>query len=392
MSKLVPGLAQFSYLGTVTGPVRSGSLGDTALGSGLALRKTGASDHKLYFISRLSPAAPKVIECDVPASFTGALTNCHTVGSLPCQYNMGWGLHWDCFDQKLYQNCHNDYDSAPTTPHTLSRGSFVNGQLVSDGSWRFDNYNAKLTDGGITEIPAWFQSTYGVGRLAIGFGMYRSVVATGPASMGIALAAFTPPTTGSTAAIPVTKLVGYPYSTHGPINYPGNFQERMHRSTDYVDDIGGDSGYGRIPTTVGYTTWADWGYQCGTWIDTPNYSGLVCIVMRNTGRVWYTNTVMAEGWRYDLVVYSADDLGAVALGANPSSIQPAVDVPLVLSGLTLPVNGQHASPYHDVTGVDFNPITRVFTFGVRFGSGTDAGSYKTTYPMFRFLDTPNGCS
>jgi hypothetical protein len=34
----------------------------------------------------------------------------------------------------------------------------------------------------------------------------------------------------------------------------------------------------------------------------------------------------------------------------------------------------------------------VFTFGVRFGSGTDAASFKTNYYMFRFLDTPTGCS
>jgi hypothetical protein len=393
MSKLVPGIAQFSYLGTVTGPAQGGTLGTPSLGNGLALRKTGAADHKLYFVTNLLPNAPQVVECDVPSSFTGTLTNCHTVGSLTCQFKMPWGLHWDCFDQKLYQTCHNNYDGTPTTSKTLSRGSFVNGQLVSEGNWLFQSYNAKLTDGGVTEIPAWFQSTYSVPRLAVGYGMYRSLVATGPASMGIALAAFAPPTTGSTTAIPVTQLVGYPYSTHGPVNFPLSYQERMHRPTDYVNDIGADSGYPRIPGATGYTTWADWGYQCGTWIDTPNFSGLVCIVMRNTGRVWYTNTVNAAGWRYDLVVYSADDLGAVALGANPSSIQPSVDVPFVVSGCTLPTNGQHAdSPPHDVTGVDFNPITRVFTFGVRFGVGTSASTYRTTYQMFRFLDTPNGCS
>jgi hypothetical protein len=389
MSKPVPTLNDLTYLGTLTGPTRGPVLGDAALGSGLALRNTG-SGLKLYFCSRLNQATPQVIEADVPLSYSGALTGSHPIGALPCQFKMAWGLRWDPYSSTLYQTCHNNYDGSPVIQPTLSRGRIVSGALVSEGQWRFASRSSKMTDGGVTHVPSWFQSTYSVPRMAVGFGMYRSVVATGPASMGLALAAFDPPATGSTSDIAVTPLLSYPYSTHGPVNTPVGYQERMHRDTNYVNDVGGDQGYPKNPTTTGYTTWADWGYQCAVWIDTPDFSGFAAIVQRNTGRVWYTNTVNAMGWRYDFVVYSADDLGAVANGANPSSIQPVVDVPITWPGM--PTNGQHAdSPPHDITGVDFDPITGIFTFGVRFGAGTDAASYKTTYPVF-LLSSTSGCS
>jgi hypothetical protein len=271
--------------------------------------------------------------------------------------------------------------TAPSTNEaTLSAGHFDNGKLVSDGQWAFDKTRPdKSVEGCVVFLPDWFvlahPSLTGK-RLGAGCGGYRSVVAIGPAFMGAALAAFAPPVSGP---IPSVPLVGYPFAN-------SILAGRMHRDTNYINDFGGDSAFPRIPSLIGYTTWADWCAQCGTWIDTPGLSGFVMLWQRGIGRVWYTNTINASGWEYDLVVYSPEDLGKVADGAPQSSIQPVLDVPFAMPGIPQPNAGGHDNPPHVITGIAFEPVTRTLVIGVKGGFGIDASTMATAYLFYRVVD------
>jgi hypothetical protein len=330
-----------------------------------------------------------VIEADVPESLFGPVLNAHVVGALPCQWKKIWGLFWDPIDGKLYQTCHNDYDGNPSIDATLSRGRFEDGQLVSEGQWAFAGRPDKMTEGGVTALPAWFVAEHPAlqgARLAAGFGGYRSMVAVGPASMGAALTAFGPPGSGARDAVANVPLVGYPFTNVGDVLRVGGFVERMHRTADYINDFGGDETYPIQPVAVGYTTWADWCQQCGTWVDAPGVSGLLMIWQRGIGRLWYTNTINAEAWRYDLVVYAPEDLGKVADGADETSIQPIVDVPFPMPGIAQPDAGGRDNPPHVVTGVAFEPNSRLLFIGVKAQFSRDPAEMATAILVFRVID------
>jgi hypothetical protein len=378
--KATPTAAALQYVGTLKAPVRSQVFGDVQLGNGLAVRATAAG-LKVYIGAKSPAHVQQVIEADVPSSLSGALGAPHVVGALPCQWSMLWSLSWDERGQRLYQTCHNDYDGVPANEATLSAGHFENGTLVPDGQWAFAKTRPdKMVEGCVVTLSDSFVAAHRAlagKRLAAGCGGYRSKVDVGPPSMGAALAAFAPPSgAGPIASVP---LVGYPFTNT-------RLAERMHRDLDYINDFGGDSAYPRVPTKVGYTGWVDWCAQCGTWIDTPGLSGFLMIWQRGTGRIWYTNTLNATAWRYDLVIYSADDLGKVADGAPQSSIQPAVDVPFTMPGIAQPDAGGADHPRHVVTGVMFEPTSRLLFIGVKGQFSKDPAQMATAILVYRVVD------
>jgi hypothetical protein len=359
---VVPTPDHLQYLGTVQGP-RRGSLGDPELGQGLALRPL-PDGGLIAYLGESNPGST-ILQGVVPASFTGLIA-LRRAGTLPCQYGFPNGLFWDAADQALYLTCHNAYDATSTIDPTLSRGRFTpDGTLVSDGQWAFANRSDKMTDGGVCLLPD--------GTLGIGFGMYRSVVATGPASMGLALARCLRPTVGVSPT--VTPLLGYAYRA-------GGIAPRMHRSPDYINLCA--DGYPIDPTHTGQqgvTTWSDYGIQCATWIQTEALSGFVGLVMRNTGRSYYANAqVKADGWRYDWVAYDDTILGGGAQDAH----QPALDIPFVFPGM--PVNGPNNLPAHPIKGVTWEPINRLLAFRVQGMFGTDAATQADGLVFFRVVD------
>jgi hypothetical protein len=346
---ITPTPDHLQYLGTVQCPSR-GVLGDVQLGAGLAV----TAEKRVY----LGVAPSTVIAAVLPPTFNGPLIELRKLGTLPCQYQHPNGLFWDEQDHALYMSCHNPYDGDPATDPTLSRGRIVNGTLVSDGQWKFANRSDKMSDGGVCALPD--------GTLGVGFGMYRSIVNSGPASMGLALASFPRPTVGVSPS--VTPLLQYPYKSGGVV-------ARMHRPSDYLNLYG--DGY-PATATPGQTTWSDYGYQCATFIQTDVLSGFVGIVMRGTGKCFYTNTINAEGWRYDWVGYDPTGFGT-------TNQQPVVDVPFVFPGMK--VNGPHAdAPPYPIKGVSWEPVNRLLVIRVQGMFGTDAATLADGLLVYRVVD------
>jgi len=367
MAKRAPQMSDLRYLGTVEGPRRgSNGLGDPLFGSGLSLRRMDDGSLRLYFAS-YNPV--DLVQATIPGSCTGKLEGIKKIGQLPCHWSKPWGLYYDPPDNALFLTCHNDYDGDVATAPTVSRGYLddASGTLTTDKQWAFDRSD-KYTDGGICALPD--------GRLACGFGGYRSVVATGPASMGAALAAFDRPVRGYTGTIPTSALLQYPYST--------NFVPRMNRPPNYQNDIAGDNpGYKNPPP--GWTTWADWNQQTGVWIETTNLSGLLMVWMRATGRVWYTNQVEADGWQFDLVCYSRVILDNEGQPAPEGNYQPVVDEPFMAPGFPVSI-GWGSVPPRVVTGVAYEPESRTLVVGLTKTFGTDAATWATGYFLFEVVD------
>jgi hypothetical protein len=370
MSKRAPCMADLQYLGVVSGPTR-GQFGDPQLGNGVAVRVLPDGTVRLYMAS----ANPPIIlqgDVDIDSLVDGKYPTpkWKSLGSLPCTWSKAWGVFYDARDEApaIYLTCHSDYDGDAPVAATLSRGRFdADGYLISDGQWAFDRSD-KMTDGGVTQLPD--------GRLGVGFGGYRSVVATGPASMGAALAAFDRPR--APGVIPVQPLLGYPYSK--------NKVPRMRRPGDnYIQDIGAElENYPTPgPDEIGETTWADWFMQSGVWVETASLSGFLMIWQRGTGRIWYTNTINAEGWQYDLVAYG----GEILSGDRPQNdYQPEVDEPFT-PPVALPVNGQHADhPGNVITGVSYDERAQILVVGVQNFFGTDAASQATGFLLFKVND------
>lgn len=358
--KAVPSLEHLQYLGTVSGPPR-GPLGDPQIGNGVAIRRLDTGTLRLY-LGSYNPV--QILQGDIPARVTGPLQNVRAIGTLPYAWSYK-GLAWDELGLTLYATSHSEYDADPAIAATLSRGHLdpITSLLVSEGSWAFTGRSDKMTDGGLTFLP---DSTLGVG-----FGGYRSVVATGPASMGAALARCARPVVGQ--PLTCTPLLGYPYSAQ--------IVPRMRRSTDFTDTISADVLYHAFS---GYTTWADFAYQNAVWIETPGLSGLLAIWMRALGTVSYTSAqVRAEGWRYDCVSYGPEILS----GGPQNSYQPAKDVPFAPAGVTLPVPtaGQSLPPSHGITGVTWEPQTQTLVVGIRMAVPTNPAA-STAYHCFRVVD------
>jgi hypothetical protein len=223
-----------------------------------------------------------------------------------------------------------------------------------------------MVDGGITELPD--------GRLAAGFGGYRSVVATGPGSMGAALTIFDVPDP-AVLTIANTPVLSYPFS--------GNVVPRMHRpDMNYTNTIGGDAKYvGTDPP--GYTTWADYAGQNAVWIETEGLSGLLSIWQRATGTLSYTNAqVRAQGWKYDLVSYGPE----ILLGGPENSFQPAVDEPFTAPKLPVVGAGNTPPAPKPIAGVSYEPTTRTLVIAVGQMLGADAATYATAYLFYTVVD------
>jgi hypothetical protein len=195
--------------------------------------------------------------------------------------------------------------------------------------------------------------------LAAGFGGYFSIVQTGPASMGPALAAFDPAVLDRPPGdVPVTPLVGYP---HHPTPYAP--PDRCTRDADYRDDFTGWNPQG----DRGWWTWADQIDGAGVWIDTPAVSGLLVMPSMGNGRVWYEqSTLRAERSSHWWYVYDPTDLAAVAAGRREQwQIQPRHRWSVTYPSIDYPLPGWADGPPNPVAGAAFDPATNRLYVAVR---------------------------
>jgi hypothetical protein len=275
------------------------------------------------------------------------------------------GMYWDPIGQRLYWNYGDTYKANLNLDPSLGYTTFNDaaGTFSSVNCWQV-GHNSKMTMGGVLPIPDWWSQLHTPGkRLAAGFGGYESIVATGPASMGLALFAFDPAALASTPShgmIPHTTMVMYPYN----VGCGG----RMQRDTDYHTEFDSCNPSGGI----GYNTWVDIIWQDAVWIDTPTKTGVLLCHVEGNGRVWYqTSTGHAERGSHWFRVYDPADLADVVHGVKqPWAIQPrntwAFNFP---AQFTYPLPTWQDEPTYLVNGVCYDPTTSRLYVSIRFAYG-----------------------
>jgi HYR domain len=364
----------FTFLGAFKVPSSAGG-GDAAWGRTLALRTVNGQTKLLSMTAQQG-----VFEINIPSPLGSNPANfpVATLGRFwgdvfearhTVQYGLAsgfvYGLYWDDVDNRLYWN-YGDIYKANTNPDSSIGYSTLNdadGSHVSVGSWQVGD-NSKMTMGGVLPVPSWWSNLYAPGRrLAAGFGGYQSVVATGPASMGLALFGFDPAQLGATplhGKVPSRTLVMYPY-TQG-------CQARMARDVDYTTQFDACN----PANGAGFNTWVDDMWQGAVWIDTPTKTGILVTHVEGNGQVWYQNsTTHAERGSHWMRVYSPDDFARVLAGsANPWGIQPRASWAVQFPGaFTYPLPSWQDEPAYLVTGAAYDSATQRLYVAVRFAAG-----------------------
>jgi hypothetical protein len=365
--------SDFKYLGCFRLP-RTGLPGGPQYGKGLAHRYV---DGQLRFITRsydTTKGAERHPVYEVEAPGLGAEeprgapqaeTTC-VWGSI---YGAGdkidevWGFYWDPVDQRLFWMTGHQYNAdRPFAPSIgCSTLDDTTGMATPVGVWGLKNRSVKMSQCGLTPVPAWFQAAYCPGRrLAAGFGGNFSVLTVGPVSMGPALAAFDPALFSrapNRSFVPCTPLLGYPAG--GRIY---GVPDRAHRDTDYHDEFG----KWNPRKGVGYWTNTDYLWQAGEWIDTPTKSGIVFFPTLANGRTWYErSTTHAERSSHAWMVYDPADLARVARGRRSEwDIQPKEYWLAQYPGVTYPMGRWTNGPGQMIVGTTYDATTQILYVAV----------------------------
>lgn len=275
-----------------------------------------------------------------------------------------YGLYWDNTDQRLYWSYGDNYNASNGTDCSLGYSTLNDsaGSSSGAGCWRFSSRGEKSCRGGVLPIPSWFANQYCSGRrLGVGFGGYFSAVGTGPASMGPALAAFSPPTSANADRSSLTSqaLVGYPFNANAYTS-----PDRGRRDTDYTTSFDGWA----PRNGVGYFTWNDTIWQSAAWIDLPDKHGLLYGAVLGNGRNWYeTSTRWAERGSHAFYVYDPADLALVAQNSrSQDQIQWRNSWSVRFPGMGYPLQGWQDDPPSIITGMTFDQTTSRLYVSVRF--------------------------
>lgn len=231
-----------------------------------------------------------------------------------------WGIHWDEEGGRLYWCSGSSYVTAAVPasyPHygycTLSGST-----CTPHGPWGLTSGQPRGFMGGPCTLPQSFADAYTSGRrLGLGWGGYYSI--NQAAIAGLALAAADPPDPADVdegGTYPHTVLAKY-----GTFIDP-NGLHRAPRSANYANLT--ETGASFQPSG-GAGRWTNDGIIQGSacWIDSPSgKSGVVAFVVEGEGDIQYHQDgyFASAGSRHWWHSWSAEDLGAVTLGADPYAL------------------------------------------------------------------------
>ena len=331
------------YLGKVTFPTSGYTqCGEVQYAQGLALRTVDTERRLAVAFSKAT-----VNEFRLPESLNGTATYLAKLGQPEVENTSAgkaaiWGLHWDEDEpDTLWATSHIDYDTATGNARTVSRSRLTEGVLQHDGFWMCTRHPDKQAAGGVVALPPSFRDQVQGHRLAVGFGGYHSIAATGPASMGQSLSAFTPPETPD-GTIDDLPLLGYRYGTDADSN------PRQQRPTDYSNDFSDNSGFPQQPTdeTGGFWTWADVLLGAGAFVSDSVRWGVLSIGTLGCGRCWYgsngdgvPSAINSEHMNHCAFLTDPADLARVARGECGENMVQSVFEPIEFPGITYPMPG-----------------------------------------------------
>jgi hypothetical protein len=240
-------------------------------------------------------------------------------------------LFWDPVDERLYWVYGETYadDAIGNISQQFHFGystlNYSAGTASAHGPWRLSGQKFKSGLGGMVRIPSSFVSANGLGTktLAIGFGGYGSIAASGDQSFGPSLTAFTPLAGGATeqTAIDGTPLIGYwPYAATPS---PGN-RDRIIRPASAAITMTGLFPYDSWDETR--MVWNDMTHTYGVWIHGANKSGFLFATSLAGGMSTYLHATF--GWEKQIdywgVVSEADMADVVAGTKAKWEIQPTM--------------------------------------------------------------------
>ena len=237
------------------------------------------------------------------------------------------GLWFEQAQNRLWTTWAIDYPDAQSEPYTKS---FVVRTLNADGTvsnvqgpWGLQGIQQRRVYGGVTGVPAWFQSTYGCGPYSAGWGGYASRMGIGPVSMGPTCYTFPEPTGYPAGDIPTSafkSLMDHSSSTLGADWYANGVPtsgDRGVRNTDVDNDYDTPYWQSPAPDGLGRWTWGDSNWNTGCWIETPNKQGFILVPKLCNGRTWYeTSTLHCERQSAEIQVFDPNMLGQVAQGTR----------------------------------------------------------------------------
>ncbi len=342
---------------------------DSALGAGMTFRYVGpqfrlffgAYTTKEYTVPNPSLTTPYPTATQIRdwGDVSQGLAVTDTTSNCTAQTFHPSGIYWDSIDSRLYWTYENAYNTCANTDDPSLGYSTLNdttGAVNATGVWRFTGRGPKATSGCLVPIPSSFANAYTGGkRLAVGCGGYRSIADNGPAHMGPALTAISPPSTSTNpnrSSLPHVNLVGYPF-TSTEYGTP----DRAHRNDlNYDNSLHDDFVAWDTKNGIGYWTAVDGaqGSIASTWIDLPNKHGIVFFPLLGNGRMFYDcSTLITESGSHAWFVYDPADFAQVAQGQKQQwQIQASRQWSVQYPGVAYPIDrNRGAQP-----GSSWNPI------------------------------------
>lgn len=372
-TRAILGQADFSYLGYYD---YGGSSG-VAFGQGFTHRYVGG---ELRFLTTTldNGWTPRyrLVEHAAPASLGGSMGAPVTTWTDPngglglyaadWSQDVHYGIAWDEPTQRLWSTEGIDYPGSTAQDEAVL--SIATRSLVADGTmtdvrghFGMTGINQRRIYGGMCRVPSWFQSTYGVGPFAVGFGGYASRLTVGPVSLGPTLYAVpdpatatpdTPWTTGQFATLMDHGLgvastatdwytgTGATSPTDGDRGVRNSSVINHYDGGTYLAD--GSLGEGTVgdwgspaPDGLGRWVWGDSSNNTGCWVDGSNRHGFLIVPTLNSGHAWYeSSTGHRNYFTYEIQVFDPAHLGEVALGTRqPWDVRPTNRWELAFEGL-----------------------------------------------------------
>jgi hypothetical protein len=291
-------------------------------------------------------------------------------------------LWWDEAGQRLWTTGCVLYTAnlIPTQIYTRTLNS--NGTISNlHGPVSLQNVTAKRVYGGAQAVPTWFQTAYGVGPYAVGWGGGTSLILQGGnASIGPTLYTLPDPAGYANGAVipttPISKtLMDFaPANLYRgvrvtlPINYLDGGMNAPNPSTPpNYPPVAGAQWQSPRPDGKGWWTPCDSYWNCGCWIDTPTRKGFINILTAWSGKVYYMSSdVNCDFMKFELHIFDPADLGRAAQGSvSPHSIEPASMAELTLPGLSDQGPRGSLTPGMSAGGATYDPISqRLYILGL----------------------------
>jgi hypothetical protein len=342
-------------------------------------------------------------EFALPSSFgqkATTVTNSWNIGSLSGDFT---GIWWEESKQRLWVAATVDYGDAgtvyPTRISTVTLNS--NGTLSNAKTVSLQGINSKRVYGGVVPVPSWFQSQYGCGPYAVGFGGYTSLLLQASrASLGPELICIPDIANYSNGAeIPSSAIKVLldtdPSNSRGlrktiPLNYfdgGGNNGVLAPNGPETIRPTlpPDSSGSWLSPNAqgLGWMVWGDSYYNTGMWIDTPAKSGFVAVASLCKGACYYgTSTLHYDDRQYELHIWDSNTLNNGVL-TRPTSMTE-LNVP---RGYT-PCNWGGNTPGCNLSGATFDQTTgKVYMVG--YPMGADGYTGRIYEYQVNVTGTPN---